>query len=372
MRLSLTGRGTPVALLTGVSVLVVGLADWLQGSPPDGIVDLPAGVALAVFATATIGAVLCSDAIATQGGGSRLQLVGVGLAAVAALIGDPTYAVLLLAIPLVDIARFSQDPRRQITVAAIFVLAIVLVALEQGQSWNGGDLEATLVLLIALLLTTMLGYALGRLDDARRSEAEVARVEEREHLASELHDSVGHSLLATSIQLRNATAIWEVDAEAARASVRLASQAVAEALADTRVAVDTIRSASGTFSLDQGLRALVDQISSPSLDVDLTIDTDMGRIDQVIQITLYRVAQEALSNVVRHSHASQATVRHTITPTDVRLEISDDGAGFNTNNDAVHVGLRSLAERLQRIGGSLAITSAAGSGTTVTATVDLP
>ena len=371
MGFSLSPGSRTIGSMTVAGVLVVGLTDWLQGSTPDGVIDVGDGAGLALFALCSIG-VAVGALVATERGVEEPAIgawvVVMALATFASLLADPTYAVLLFAVPLVHIARRWPEPLRSRTIVVIFVLAAVLISLED-QPWGGNNLESAMMLFIALLITTMLGSALGRLDEARTSESASARLDERERLAGELHDSVGHSLLATSIQLRNARALWDADAAGAQRSVELASRAVDDALVDTRIAVDTIRSRSEPFSLTAALPELIERLASPELSVELTLDGPVDSVDQLAQITLYRVAQEALTNVVRHADASAVTVHHTASLVEAILVIADDGKGYDVDADSVHLGLRGLEERLQRIEGRLDVSSGHGRGTTLTATI---
>jgi len=371
MRFSLSPDSRTIGSMTVAGVLIVGLTDWLQGSTPDGVIDVGDGPGLALFGLCSIGvaigALVASERSVDEPAVGGWVIV-LALATVASLLADPTYAVLLFAVPLVHIARRWPEPLRSRTIVAIFVLAVVLISLER-QPWGGNNLESAMMLFIALLITTMLGSALGRLDEARARESTSARLDERERLAGELHDSVGHSLLASSIQLRNAQALWDTDAAGAQRSVELASRAVDDALVDTRIAVDTIRSRSEPFSLTAALPELIDRLASPALRVDLTLDGSGDAVDQLAQITLYRVAQEALTNVVRHADASAVTVSYTASPLEAILVITDDGKGYDVDADAVHLGLRGLEERVQRIDGRLDVASRQGKGTTLTATI---
>lgn len=373
MEFSLSDGSKAIATMTVAGVLVVGLFDWLMGSTPDGVIAIGDGPGLALFALCSTGVAigaLVATRRATDEPAIGHWVIIMTLATLAALLADPTYAVLLYAVPLVHIARRWSRPVRRPALVAIFVLAVVIVSLED-QSWGGNNLESAMVLFIALLITTMLGFALGGLDRARASESAFARLDERQQLAGELHDSVGHSLLATSIQLRNARALWDADAEGAFRSVGLASRAVDDALVDTRIAVDTIRSRAEPFSLTTALPELVDRMGSRSLDVELVLEGPIDSIDQLTQITLYRIAQEALTNVVRHADASAVKVHQTANEVEAVLAVTDDGKGFHADADAVHLGLRGLEERMQRIDGRLEVDSAVGRGTTVTAIVGL-
>ncbi len=371
MGFSLSPSSKTIGSITVACVLVVGLTDWLQGAPPEGVIDVGDGAGLVLFGLSSMG-VAVATLFATDRGIDEPAVgswvVVLALATVASLLADPTYAVLLFAVPLVHIARRWPEPLRSRTIVAIFVLAVVLISLED-QSWGGNNLESAMILFIALLITTMLGSVLGRLDEARTSESASARLDERERLAGELHDSVGHSLLATSIQLRNARALWDTDMTGAQRSIQLASRAVDDALVDTRIAVDTIRSHSEPFSLTAALPELIDRIASPALSVELTLDGPVDSVDQLTQITLYRVAQEALTNVVRHADATAVTVHHSVSPTKAMLVIADDGKGYDVDADAVHLGIRGLEERLLRIEGQFDVTSEPGEGTTLSATI---
>ncbi len=371
MRFSLSPDSRTIGSMTVAGVLVVGLTDWLQGATPEGVIDVGDTAGLVLFVCCSIG-VAVGALLAGERSGDEpvvgLWVTVLALATVASMLADPTYAVLLFAVPLVHIARRWPEPQRSRTIVAIFVLAVALTSLED-QPWGGNNLESAMMLFIALLITTMLGSALGRLDEARTRESASARLDERERLAGELHDSVGHSLLASSIQLRNAQALWDGDGAGAKRSVELASRAVDEALVDTRIAVDTMRSRAEPFSLAAALPDLIDRMASPALRVELAVDGPVDAVGQLAQITLYRVAQEALTNVVRHAEASVATVSYSVGPVEASLTIADDGRGYDVDAKSVSLGLRGLQERVERIAGRLHVTSSPGDGTTVTATI---
>lgn len=361
-----------IAWLTGIGVLIVGLTDWALGRPPTGVVDLGHTGGLIVFVVCSLGVALSAQFIINRAVDEPAMVPWagvVGLSVVASLVADPTYAVMLLAVPLVHVARRWPVSPRRAAVVMIFGIAVVLISLED-QSWARNNLESAMVQFLALLIASMLGHALGRLDEALARESEFARRDEREQLAGELHDSVGHNLLATSIQLRNAQALWGTDADEAQRSIELASRAVDDALVDTRIAVDSVRSRNERFSLAAALPELIERSVTPSLTVELTLDGPVDTVEQLTQITLYRVAQEALTNAVRHSDASSIAVSHSAGPAEIVLVVSDNGRGFDVDADAAHLGLRGLEERLQRIGGRLEVDASPGEGTTLTATVE--
>ncbi len=358
-----------LAWLVGLGVFVAGVYDWGQGRPPSSALPLSPTFGFVVFGL-LVGLVVGLASLAATGRPQPRWRDGALAAALATtVVADPTYASLLVAIPLIDIRRRAPDPlRRWLTIATLVAVAVVVLTERTRPVF--GEIEGMLVLGIALTIVVMLGDALRRMDDVRAVEAELVRADERNRLARELHDSLGHNLLACSIQLRNAAAQQHRDAEATARAIDLAGRAVAEALADTRLSVDNIRTDGAGFSLGTALPDLVERAAPTSMTVDLDLEGDHRALDQITQITLYRVAQEALSNVVRHANAGAATIRTRVTPTAAVLEVRDDGDGFDPASTAGSAaGLASIRERLARIGGRLEVDTEKGGGTTLTAVV---
>ena len=128
------------------------------------------------------------------------------------------------------------------------------------------------------------------------------------------------------------------------------------------------------LGLSGGLASLARSIPQIDIDVDLA-DT---RLPDHIEIALYRIAQECLQNVVKHANAKTARLTFAVDSDTARLEIVDDGVGFDTfehplgGDEMGGYGLLSMAERAEIVGGRLNIRSRPGSGTAVTATIPLP
>ena len=359
------------AWLVGLGVFGSGLYDWVNGQPPSSVLpisDWPAFVVFGflVLTVAGLGSLAALDRV-----GPWWRYVGLVAGLLGALIADPTYASLLIAVPLIDVRRRVGEPlRRLLTVAAL--AAILLVVMTEQTRRVIAEFEAMFVLAIALAIVVLFGDSLRRMDQARTAELALARVDERNRLARELHDSLGHNLLACSIQLRNATAQQHRDPEATSRAIDLAGRAVAEALADTRLSVDNIRADSAGFSLEQALPDLVERAAPTSMTVDVDLQGDYKSLDQLTQITLYRVAQEALTNIVRHANAGAASIQATVTGASAVLEISDDGDGFDLGSaTGSGSGLQSIKERMSRIGGRLDVETKKGTGTTLTAVVGI-
>lgn len=366
---SLERSDVVLALVVTFGVVGAGAVDWLQGETPPSRVPGVAG-----FLPFLLSAVVCMGA-AILGSDTRRdprwRLVSLVAATTAAALADPTYATLLAVVPLVAIARRASEPERSASIVVSGVLLAWLTLTEETAQQRAGY-ESILVLAIVMPIVVMFGNALRRSDQARILEARLARVDERDRLARDLHDSLGHNLLASSIQLRTAGALLGRDPDAATRSIELASRAVAEALAETRLLVDDTAAAATPFSLEQSLAGLVERTSTPHVPVSLEVHGDHHSLASTAQITLYRFAQEALANVMRHANASMVTVNSSVVDGTATLAVIDDGQGFDIRSAPEHTGLGGLRERFARHGGNIDISSEPGRGTTVTAILVAP
>lgn len=201
-----------------------------------------------------------------------------------------------------------------------------------------------------------------------RERLVVAREEERLRLRRELHDGVGPSLVGMSMELRAARSLL---GDRARADEILATMAddLALCMAEVRQLVDELRPPALDNGLEPALRLECRRFDSPALSVSLTVDGDLGPSPAAVEVAVYRVAGEALTNVARHSGARSCTV--TVSRRQVlTLEVTDDGVGMPP---AIRhgVGIDSMRERVAELGGSFEIVTTAGEGTTVRAQLPL-
>jgi two-component system NarL family sensor kinase len=227
----------------------------------------------------------------------------------------------------------------------------------------------------------LVSLAVERTRLAARS-AQLAALEERNRLAREIHDTLAQSLAAIAMRLETADALAE-SSERGTSSGRLAD-AVRHALALTRSTLEEARrSVLDLRAAPLEGRTLVDALRSlgeefrdtggRTLDVEIAgDDSDPRALPPAVEIGLYRIAREALTNVVRHADARRATVRLERTDGDVRMRIADDGAGFDPSRvPPGRFGLVGATERARLLGGSLNVESAPGAGTTIEVRVPL-
>lgn len=206
----------------------------------------------------------------------------------------------------------------------------------------------------------------------RAREATV--VEERTRLARELHDAVAQDLFSARLLLATAAGALPGEPEAAVPALDQARALVDEAVAELRALVTELRppdlDAEGLPAALRRRAAVVSRAHGLDVDVDVPAAGSLD-LDPAVERHVYRIAQEAITNAVRHAGASRLAVALVAEGPTVTLTVTDDGTGFDPTARAVsarHLGLTSMRERAAALGGTLAITSGPG-GTVVRAVV---
>ncbi|WP_454793370.1 GAF domain-containing sensor histidine kinase [Mycolicibacterium lutetiense] len=196
---------------------------------------------------------------------------------------------------------------------------------------------------------------------------------ERRRLAGDIHDGISQRLVTLSYRLD--AAARAVDPHAVAEQLAAARELVALTLQEARAAISGLRPpVLDDLGLSGGLASLARSIPRIPIDVDLA----ETRVPDHIELALYRIAQECLQNVVKHAEADRARLTFSVDDGVARLEIVDDGKGFDTfehplgSDEMGGYGLLSMAERAEIVGGRLHIRSRPGAGTTVTASIPLP
>jgi two-component system NarL family sensor kinase len=248
-------------------------------------------------------------------------------------------------------------------------LGIMNVASPQWRGLSPEDLQ---------LLSTigdLLAIAIERASLFDRS-ARLGAVEERNRLAREIHDTLAQGLTATGLQLESAEALLDEDsgAERAREPLRRALSLTRSNLDEARRSVLDLRAAPlEGRSLPQALKTLVDRWEAQTGVATRFGTVNGGRpLPPRVEVALYRVCQEALTNVAAHAQANRVTVRLVATPAAVQLVVIDDGGGFEPSRlaDDRH-GIVGMKERVEILGGTMEIESSPGEGTRVDVTVPL-
>ncbi len=198
---------------------------------------------------------------------------------------------------------------------------------------------------------------------------------ERRRLAGDIHDGISQRLITLSYRLDAAARAVGDDPVEASEQLENARELARLTLEEARAAIGGLRPpVLDDLGLAGGLASLARSI--PQLNTELEL-CDV-RLPEHIELALYRIAQEGLQNIVKHARATMARLRFLVEGDDARLEIADNGVGFDTfenplgGDEMGGYGVLSMSERAELVGGQLNIRSRPGVGTTVTATIPLP
>ena len=218
------------------------------------------------------------------------------------------------------------------------------------------------------ILTLFATHAAIAITNARLYERsrELSVLEERARLARELHDAVTQKLFSIRAHARAAAVLGERgDCPGAGREIEAVGTLGAEAHAELRAIIDGLAPPDlAEAGLAESLRRYA-ALAGRAHKVDVTVTAAETSFGPTVDAALYRVAQEALHNALRHSGASRVRVLLTAKG----LEVTDDGCGFDVAAAGPGLGLASMRERAAAGGGTLLVTSAPGSGTKVTLTV---
>jgi signal transduction histidine kinase len=198
---------------------------------------------------------------------------------------------------------------------------------------------------------------------------QAAALEERQRLARELHDAVTQTLFSTALIGEVLPELWEVDPAEGRARLEELRRLTRGALAEMRALLVELRPGALTeLPLGELLRQLAQAtVGRTRLEIGVEVSGQPdGPLPPDVQVALYRIAQEALSNAARHARAGRARVRLDHEPVGLALVVEDDGRGFDPA--AVppgHLGVGIMRERAAAVGAALRVDSAPGAGTRV-------
>ncbi len=201
----------------------------------------------------------------------------------------------------------------------------------------------------------------------------LAVAEERNRMSREMHDTLGHRLTVSIVQLEGAGRLLERDTPRAGQMIQTVREQLVEGLADLRATLASLRDSgmSGT-SLRKSLQSLVDEYAQATgLVVHLSIPDNLLALDEARRMTIYRAAQEALTNAQRHADASTIWLKIEQTISTVTLFVEDDGAGMPVAEFTPGIGLRGMQERAQQLGGFLVIDASPRGGVRLALTIPL-
>jgi signal transduction histidine kinase len=293
------------------------------------------------------------------------------LAAGLAIPVDTPFALIAL-VPLFVLAREGGT-----AAAAMGALAVSIVSVLHDVVWNTtlvtGEVVATVALAGAVAIAGL--YAGARRGHAARERellAAQAVADERLRIARELHDAVGHevALMVVQVQALGATATSD--------HVREATDAIADhgrrAMAEMHRTLALLRDGDETPELDpspglDGLDDVVDRARAAGLQVSLTVEGAPRPLAPALELSAYRIVQEAVTNAVRHAGRAAATVTLRYEPGALAIDVVDDGTASERPVPAGGHGLAGMRERVALFGGAFTAGPAPGGGFAVHASL---
>src|SRR5690606_727084 len=198
---------------------------------------------------------------------------------------------------------------------------------------------------------------------------------ERRHLAQELHDELGQSISAIKAVAVSIAKESDGRDDAVRRAAATIEQVASHVYAVVAGIIRRLRPARlDQFGLAAALEELVDGWNEHHPDTFCTFSSSgpLDDLDETIEINVYRIVQESLTNVAKHSGANEAKVTIARTHGALQLEVRDDGAGFDPANIRRGLGLLGIRERVEALAGAWALETAPGRGVAIRVTVPIP
>jgi signal transduction histidine kinase len=349
-------RGLRLDVAAGFFVLLAALIAVTPGGP-----RTPAGFALdLVFAAVQASAI----AVMLRGPEAAMAIAvvaGIGLEALSPGIGWLGQAAAVLAF----YARLRPPSR------SLWVLALLIA----GTPWKLVRGDWTDLLLGAA--GPALGWTLGELMRTRwlrrRDQERRIVAQERQRIARELHDVLAHTVSLIVVQASAAEDVFDTRPDLARQALGSIDRAARSTLSELRVLLQAMSPSEEPPDPQPGLARLDELVASlrlTGLRVELDLDADTEPLPAAVDLSAYRIVQESLTNTLRHSRSDRARVVVRVTPSAVRLEISDDGparTGGGRVGGSGRRGIVGMRERARMLGGSLDAGPQPGGGFRVSA-----
>ncbi|MFZ0141773.1 MAG: sensor histidine kinase [Aeromicrobium sp.] len=293
----------------------------------------------------------------------------------------PVFASFVIA-AVVNVAR-SRRIEAWGAVGAVLLMAVVGRAVV-GQEWSWGFaggvvawslLVLTIGELVRLNRARMIEYRRARTEERRREAGE-----ERLRIARELHDVVAHHMSLIHVQAGVALHLVDRKPEQVETALTTIKDASKEALTELRALIGVLRAEGEEPPLApvarlEGLDELADRTSHAGVTTTVEVTGDLATIPTATGTAAYRIVQEAVTNVVRHSGATRARINVVVGAHDLEVTVTDDGRGPGDADSGTGTGLRGMRERASALGGSVdlgpAPDSASAGGARLHATLPL-
>jgi len=272
-------------------------------------------------------------------------------------------------------------------IVAAYLIAVYAYSSSWVEVWSGIQIFLAGLIFVIVFTTMAIGEEKARkeverlvsdLETANKQlreyalqAGELATIRERNRLAREIHDGLGHYLTAIHMQLQAARAVYATSAQQSFKNLETAQNLTSDALEDVRQSVAALRAPSEeSLPLEEQIQKLVDARQSIGLSITFDSRGDVCSLPYQVQQTLFRAVQEGLNNAGKHSNATAIIISLDYTHrARINLVISDNGVGCDTYS--IGFGLLGLQERLNLLQGEVKISTSPGSGFTLDITVPI-
>ncbi|MBW4536665.1 MAG: sensor histidine kinase [Pleurocapsa minor HA4230-MV1] len=208
-----------------------------------------------------------------------------------------------------------------------------------------------------------LAQANEQLQEYSQKIEELATVQERNRIARDIHDSLGHALTSLNIQMQTAVKLWEKEPAQAHSFLTQAQSLGKRAMQEVRKSISTLREDDQEEQpLEVRIESLVDDLRKGT---GLSISTNICRCDRVstpVAETIYRIVQEALTNIFKYAEATEVTIELKSTSEELSLSVKDNGKGFDPQQKRSGFGLRGMQERISSVNGQFKLITSARKG----------
>lgn len=224
----------------------------------------------------------------------------------------------------------------------IFILYMVVMTLSQTSEKER-----------ILRLNSQLQMANRKLEEYAQEQVRMTETRERNRLAREIHDTLGHSLTGIITGIEACIMLMDIAPEATKEQLRAIAEVARNGITDVRHSVNALRpDALETLSLESAIRKLVEESEkSTGVKIDLVFPENLQNLDQDEEDVLYRIVQESITNAIRHGKATHIDVRMEHVDNDLRIRIADNGKGCD--NIQSGFGLHHMQERIEMLKGTL-------------------
>lgn len=293
----------------------------------------------------------------------------------------------LVSMPLVALATIELPPRGRWLVYVMVMLGMFIPIYYYQGSWAAAALSTlsftpalVFVIIFAKIteaaeaaqrkaesLAGQLADANQRLGDFAIQAEELATTQERNRLAREIHDNLGHYLTVANVQIKAAHALLEKDPQRAGDALEKAATLTQEGLAAVRHSVSSLRdSPLGRLTLPEAIAHLAGEAQATGIVTEFRQQGEARPLDPRAELTLYRAAQEGLTNARKHARASRVDLTLSyLDPAAVSLVVRDNGIGAPASPEPAGFGLLGLRERARQLGGRVDASGRPGEGYTL-------